>query len=78
VKYQPNPDIEDQLVREDLERVKDTLRNPDHESMFLAQRNVAPAKVTDGMVVYADGTNWNPGSGEGAYIWYAAAWNFLG
>lgn len=78
MKFQPNPDIDDALVFEDLRSVQDTLRNPDHESIFLAKLNAAPAKVGDGMVVYADGTNWNPGSGEGAYIYYAAGWNYLG
>lgn len=38
----------------------------------------APAKPRDGMVRLADGVNWNPGSGEGAYIYYGAAWHFLG
>jgi hypothetical protein len=38
----------------------------------------APTKLRDGMIVGADGTNWNPGSGKGAYIYYGAAWHFLG
>lgn len=29
-------------------------------------RNVAPAKPRNGLY-YADGTNWNPGSGRGIY-----------
>ncbi len=37
-----------------------------------------PEKLRDGMLVYADGTDWNPGSGEGAYLYYNAVWNFLG
>lgn len=31
----------------------------------------------DGVMVYADGTSWNPGSGEGLYAYYNAAWNKL-
>jgi len=27
-----------------------------------------PAKLEDGMVVYADGTDWDPGAGEGLYV----------
>lgn len=38
----------------------------------------APAKVRDGMVVLADGTSWNPGSGAGFYGYRAGAWRFLG
>jgi hypothetical protein len=41
-------------------------------------RNVAPGKPRNGMFAIADGTNWNPGSGAGAYCYYGAAWHFLG
>lgn len=44
----------------------------------LVQLNVAPTKPRSGLVVYADGTNWNPGSGEGIYVFRGAAWHFLG
>lgn len=44
----------------------------------LPKTHAAPAKPRDGDVRYADGTDWNPGSGEGAYIYYNAAWNKLG
>lgn len=40
--------------------------------------NAAPAKPREGDIRFADGTNWNPGSGEGAYIYRSAAWHFLG
>lgn len=33
-----------------------------------------PAKPRDGMTVYADGTNWNPGGGEGFYGRENGAW----
>ena len=46
--------------------------------MLLQNLNKAPDKPRDGMVVKADGTNWNPGSGEGFYGYYASAWAFLG
>ena len=39
---------------------------------------VAPAKPREGMVRGADGTYWNPGSGQGVYCYYAAAWHLLG
>lgn len=44
----------------------------------LPKTYVAPEKPYDGMVRYADGTSWNPGTGEGAYIYYAASWKKLG
>lgn len=39
---------------------------------------VAPAKPRDGMIRRADGTSWNPGSGQGVYCYYAGSWKFLG
>lgn len=46
--------------------------------LYLKARNVAPAKPREGMIVLADGTNWNPGAGQGVYCYYGAAWNKLG
>ena len=40
--------------------------------------HVAPTKPRDGDIRYADGTNWNAGSGQGFYGYYGAAWHFLG
>ena len=37
-----------------------------------------PGKVFDGIVVLADGTTWNPGSGGGVYCYRAGAWRLLG
>ncbi len=34
----------------------------------------APAKVWEGMVMIADGTNWNPGSGAGLYYRLGGVW----
>lgn len=36
----------------------------------------APARPRKGMIVYADGTDWNPGSGEGLYV-YKSSWVFI-
>lgn len=40
--------------------------------------NVAPDRPRRGLVVYADGVNWNPGSGEGLYRFNGSTWIFLG
>ena len=39
-----------------------------------------PVRYWAGMVVYADGTDWNPGSGQGLYRRNVAnsAWVFVG
>lgn len=39
---------------------------------------VEPKKPREGMIVKADGTTWNPGSGAGFYGYRASAWRFLG
>lgn len=40
----------------------------------------APTKPRDGMLVLADGTDWNPGNGRGYYGYdsLTAQWRFLG
>ena len=47
-------------------------------SIILEPQNVEPEKVQDGLTVLADGTNWNPGSGQGVYTYYNSTWNKLG
>lgn len=44
----------------------------------LPKTYVAPFRPYDGMKRYADGTQWDPGAGEGEYIYYAAAWHKCG
>ena len=39
---------------------------------------VEPRKPREGMVIKADGSTWNPGSGAGVYLYRASAWRFLG
>lgn len=39
--------------------------------------NAAPPKLRVGMVAYADGTNWDPGSGEGLYVYKSGGWTFI-
>lgn len=38
----------------------------------------APPKPREGMVVVADGTDWNPGSGPGQYTYISGAWVYNG
>lgn len=39
--------------------------------------HVAPIKPRAGMIVSADGTDWNPGAGAGAYEFIGGTWNKL-
>ena len=68
----PNPapvtpeELPDYLFNE-LNRLSDILFNID--TFRLEETNVAPDKPRDGDIRYADGTNWNPGSGRGIYAY---------
>ena len=39
--------------------------------------NVEPEKPQEGQLVIADGVNWNPGSGNGLYIYLNSAWTLI-
>ena len=47
-------------------------------SGHLDKSYAAPAKPRDGDFRYANGTNWNPGSGAGFYRYNGSTWVFLG
>lgn len=49
-------------------------RNPTPTTLTLAVLGAEPSKPTNGMLVYADGTSWNPGSGAGVYAYESGAW----
>jgi len=57
----------------------------EHERISLAMSTVwdvpvlttEPEKPRQGMIRYADGTAWNPGSGEGLYVYKTAGWTFI-
>ena len=43
------------------------------------EHHAEPDKVWTGLIVIADGTDWDPGSGGGPYIyWSGTGWVFLG
>lgn len=45
---------------------------------ILPEIHAEPTKLISGMVAFADGTDWDPGSGQGVYCYYNSAWNKLG
>lgn len=69
--------VQSQDVQAELEAVSRETETPTVIYLKLTQLNAAIAKPEDGMLVYADGTNWNPGSGEGIYAYYNSTWNKL-
>lgn len=44
----------------------------------LDQVYAVPDKPRTGDIRLADGTNWNPGAGQGVYCYYNSTWNRLG
>lgn len=78
MKYAPGiPPTDDARLREyiqkELLKISDTI-----DQIHLHEKSYkAPAKPQDGQVEFADGTNWNPGSGEGLYAYYNSTWNKL-
>lgn len=48
------------------------------DSILLKTLYAPPSRIRPGMMVLADGTSWNPGSGAGVYAYYGGAWHFLG
>lgn len=61
-----------QLVYGELQKVADAIRKL--ADGHLDPSYVAPGKPRNGDIRYADGTSWNPGSGEGFYGYENGAW----
>lgn len=65
-------------VQRELEAITRAQNNPKNE-LYLRVLYVEPEKPRAGMVIYADGTTWDPGSGEGVYRYSLGdTWEFLG
>lgn len=61
-------------IQREFQRVGETLRSVwDWEVLHRFD-----GKPREGMVRYADGTNWNPGSGKGMYYYNGTTWIFMG
>jgi len=80
--YQPNPINETSVLgiylNAELQKLAADLQNLEVDSVSFKVWNVEPDKPRAGQVYYADGTNWNPGSGEGLYLRLSGAtWSKL-
>lgn len=64
-------------VYEEFKKISLELKRLTGEVKLFEIVHVAPAKVEDGNLVYADGTSWNPGSGAGLYERRGGAWHKL-
>lgn len=59
---------------EQFGRIADLLPMPEVRGLHLQPLAAEPARIADGDLVYADGSNWNPGSGAGVYCRISGAW----
>lgn len=64
-------------VADELRRVADALKGPDLDTIQFEPQAAEPSRRREGLVHYADGTNWNPGAGAGLYEYRAGAWQKL-
>lgn len=60
-----------------FQRLAAWFRQPLLPQIQLQVRYGEPAKPVTGLVVYADGTEWNPHSGAGPYVYNGTAWVYL-
>ncbi len=63
-------------VEEELNKIADEFTKIDN--LTLVKQYAEPEKLFDGLVVLADGTSWDPGSGAGYYGYNDGSWTFLG
>jgi hypothetical protein len=71
--------VSDAESNEEFHRLQRNLNDPQPE-FTLQVRNSAPTKTWAGMLILADGVNYDPGSGEGLYRRDKtnAIWVFIG
>lgn len=60
-----------QFLDEELARIASILNS---EIICLEPQSEAPEKPSNGVVTYANGVDWDPGSGEGFYGYEAGSW----
>lgn len=70
------PDL-GQYLQEELNRISQTLLVDLHQRLGFTPLKNPPENPQEGEVVFADGTNWDPGQGAGPYQRIAGAWTYL-
>lgn len=77
--YEPSPVPQDygplrSWIRGQFQRVADTLRAPTVSRVRFDILHSEPSRFSNGDIVMADGTDWNPGAGSGLYQRIGGAW----
>lgn len=68
----PGESITVEWLYSELLRVSSEMYKPD--ILQLEVLHIEPERPQDGMLAFADGTDWNPGSGAGTYERRGGAW----
>lgn len=72
----PSPEVLVRFIMDELRAISVALSMV--EGILLKEMHIVPSKPRTGLIVLADGTDWNPGAGAGVYAYYAAGWHKLG
>lgn len=59
---------------DELRHISDAMSELETDTVLLKEWNAEPDKLYNGLVAYADGTNWDPGGGRGAYNYENGSW----
>jgi hypothetical protein len=64
-------------LADQLRQIANALATPSVNSVAFDILHEAPAHLATGTLIFADGTDWNPGSGAGLYEYRGGAWHKL-
>ena len=64
-------------MKREFLQIADVLNQPNPHLVELEVLHVIPRIPAVGTLAYADGTDWNPGSGEGLYVYKSGGWTFV-
>lgn len=65
-------------VHRELQRLSGELQSGSFNVLLIPTLHAEPSKPRENLIVGADGTDWDPGSGQGIYAYYNSVWNKLG
>ena len=71
--YTPKPLPEHPRILREFKRIALALQIFRPKQVVFVELNSEPERPEEGMMALADGTNWDPGSGAGLYI-YLSGW----
>ncbi len=77
--FTPSPEktVVTTWIRRVIDRIIQWIDLPRAQIFIFEELNEEPDKPETGMLVLADGTDWNPGSGSGIYYYTGATWTKL-